>query len=339
MAATIKDISRETGLSLATISKYVNGGTLKEKNRAAVERAIKKLDYQVNEYARGLKSNRSKTIGVVIPELSSLFITQIITSMEDVLRRHGYSVIICDCHTDEKLECDAVKFLLGKRVDGIINMPVCRDGHHLHPAVEKKIPVVLIDRAITELSDYADSVLINNAAATRSATLHLLNNGHTRIGLILGPAEIFTSQQRQAGYTDALKSFGIPYDEKLVLNSDYTLQGGYNSMRSLLMTNSDLSAVFVTNYDMTLGAFMAINELGIKIPQELSFIGFDNMGLSQIAYPKLTIVTQPMEEMGSQMARIILERLNGEYTGVPMAVTLSAALQFGASVQAYVKAK
>lgn len=333
MTATIKDIARETGLSIATISKYVNGGTLKEKNRVAVERAIKDLDYHVNEYARGLKSNRSRTIGVIIPELSNLFVTQIITVMEDTLRKRGYSVIICDCHTDEKLECDAVKFLIGKRVDGIINMPVCRDGHHLRPAVEHKIPTVLIDRTVPELSNYADSVLIDNAEAARSATCCLLEKGHSKIGIIVGPKDVFTSQQRLAGYVEALKSYDVAYEERLVVNSDYTLHGGYESMRAILKTSPDITAIFVTNYEMTLGAIIAANELGVKIPQELSFIGFDNMDLSRIAHPKLTIVTQPLEEIGSQVARIMLDRLARENTGVPMKITLSTTLQVGASIQ------
>ena len=123
MAATIKDIARETGLSLATISKYLNGGSLREKNRLLIEQAIQKLDYHVNEYARGLKSNKSRSIGVVIPELSNLFVTQIISVIEGVLQSQGYSIIICDCQTDPERECQAVQFLLDKRVDGIINMP------------------------------------------------------------------------------------------------------------------------------------------------------------------------------------------------------------------------
>lgn len=337
MAATIKDIARETGLSIATISKYVNGGTLKEKNRIAVERAVKKLDYHVNEYARGLKSNRSRTIGVVIPELSNLFVTQIITVMEDALRKRGYSVIICDCHTDEKLECDAVKFLIGKRVDGIINMPVCRDGRHLRPAMEQKIPIVLIDRTVPELSNYADSVLIDNAAASHSATSYLLEKNHSRIGIIIGPKDVFTSQQRLVGYVDALKSFDISFDENFIINSDYTLHGGYESMRAMLKKCPEITAIFVTNYEMTLGAIIAANELGIKIPQELSFIGFDNMDLSRIAHPKLTIVTQPLEEIGSQVARIMLNRLARDNTGVPMKITLSTSMQIGASVLALEK--
>ncbi len=332
MAATIKDIARETGLSIATVSKYMNGATLKEKNRVAVERAIKKLNYTVNEYARGLKSNKSRTIGVIIPELSNLFVTQIVTKMEEVLRGQGYSSIICDCHTNEKLECEAVHFLLGKMVDGIVNMPVCKDGHHLQPAVEKKIPIVLIDRPIDSLTGIADSVLIDNTAAAKTAISYLLQHKHREIGIIVGPEDVFTSKQRLKGYFDAFDSFSLPVNEDNILHGDYTVQGGYESMRRLLL-QSRVTAVFVTNYEMTLGAVIAVNEMGLKIPDEISVIGFDNMDLSRITHPQLTIVTQPLEQIGAQTAKLLLEHLTGSVPVSPVAVSLSTTLQEGASVR------
>ena len=128
MAATIKDIANHTGLGLATISAYLNSGNVREKNRAKIELAIKELNFEVNEVARGLKTNRTHTIGVVIPELNNIFCTEIITGMEDILRKKGYATIVCDCRTDKKLEREAVDFLYRKRVDGIINMPVDSTG-------------------------------------------------------------------------------------------------------------------------------------------------------------------------------------------------------------------
>ncbi len=332
MAATLKDVARETGLSIATISKYINGATLKEKNRIAIEHAIKKTGYTVNEYARGLKSNKSRTIGVVIPELSNLFITQIITAVEEILRAHGYSTIICDCHTAEKLECEAVQFLLAKRVDGIINMPVCQDGHHLKPAIERGIPIVLIDRSLPALGGVVDCVLIDNNGAAFSATHHLLQQGHRNIGIIVGPSTVFTSKHRLEGYKQALQEQRLRCSDSLIAYGDYTVQGGYESFCSLFDANPNMSALFVTNYEMTLGAIIAANERGIAIPQQLSFIGFDNMDLSRVTHPKLTIVTQPLEEIGAQTARIMLERLTGKETGSTVNITLSTKIQHGDSV-------
>lgn len=332
MAATIKDIARETGLSLATISKYLNGGTLREKNRLAVERAIQKLDYHVNEYARGLKSNRSRTVGVVIPELSNLFITQIISVIEGILQEQGYSVIVCDCRTDEERECRAVRFLLEKRVDGIINMPVCADGRHLFPALEKKLPVLLLDRPLEALDGLASCVLLDNENAAYMATRRLLELGHRRIGIIVGPKEIYTSRTRLKGYRAALREYGVRPEGKWIAYGDYTLKGGYRQICRLLEDPAGMTAVFVTNYEMTLGTLIALNERGIQIPRELSLIGFDNMDLSRVANPPLTIVNQPLEEIGLQAASLMMESLSGRRAS-PVTVSLSARLQEGKSVQ------
>lgn len=332
MAATMKDIANYTGLGLATISKYFNGGNVLEKNKVAIEQAIEKLDFTVNEFARGLKTSKSKTVGVIIPELSNIFVTNIITIIEDILRKKGYGVIVCDCRTDETLERESVQFLVNKMVDGIINMPVCKDGEHLEPALAKNIPVVLIDRMINNLKARVDAVVVDNVSASEKATCHLIENGHQKIGIVIGPREIFTSQQRLLGYNQAFIKNGLIPDNGLVEYSDYTVQGGYESMKLMLARHSDLTAVFVTNYEMTLGAIIAINELGIKLPQELSVIGFDNMQLSQVVKPKLTIITQPLEEIGEQVAKVMLSRLlsNGDYQ--PDIITLSTQLQLGESV-------
>lgn len=331
MASTIKDIARETGLSLATISKYLNGGSLREKNRQAIEQAIRKLDYHVNEYARGLKSNRSRTVGVVIPELSNLFITQIISVMEGVLQEKGYSVMVCDCRSDPERECRAVRFLLEKRVDGLINMPIGA-GAHLEPALEKELPVLLLDRPLPLLANRVSCVLSDNEGAARTAARRLLEAGHRQIGIIVGPTDIFTSQLRLKGYREALEEYGVTPCENLIAYSDYTVQGGYRQICRLLEENKDMTAVFVTNYEMTLGALIALNERGVRIPEELSIIGFDNLDLSRVANPPLTIVSQPLEEIGLQAARLMLDQLSGE-NRTPLTLTLSTSIQEGKSVR------
>ena len=170
MAATMKDIARRTGLGLATISSYFNGGNVREKNRIKIEEAIEELHYEVNEVARGLKTNATKTVGVVIPELNNVFCAEIISGMEDILRSHGYAAIVCDCRTDKKLEKEAVDFLTRKRVDGIINMPVDMTGAHLNEFQKTDKPIVLIDRMIQGIS--CDCVLVDNvnAAGRRTAS-------------------------------------------------------------------------------------------------------------------------------------------------------------------------
>lgn len=311
MAATMKDIARQTGLGLATISSYFNGGNVREKNRIKIEAAIEELHYEVNEVARGLKTNATRTIGVVIPELNNTFCAEIITGMEDVLRSHGYATIVCDCRIDRKLEQEAVEFLIRRRVDGIINMPVDEEGKHLRKFQKTGKPIVLIDRRIQGIS--CDSVLVDNRKAAEDAVQCFIKNGHRNIGIIGGPEGIFTAQERLAGYSKALKEAGIPIRGSLIFHGDYTIQGGVRGLEELVRSNPDMTAVFVTNYEMTMGAMIGVNELGIKIPEQLSVIGFDNLQFARACNPKLTIVSQPTDGIAREVARIMLEHLeNGK---------------------------
>jgi len=307
LGATIKDIANKTGLGLATISKYLNGGNVLEKNKIAIEEAISELNYKVNEFARSLKTSKSKTVGVVIPELSNIFVTSIITVIEDILRNNGYSIIVADCRTDEVLEEKVINFMMSKRVDGIICMPVSMSGKSLKQAADGDIPIILIDRRLDNID--ADVVMVDNISASDNAISYLVKKGHKEIGIVTGPKEIFTSQERLKGYKKALERENIDVNEDNIIYSNYTVQGGYESLKELIKTNKDMTAVFMTNYEMTLGAIIAINELGIKIPDDLSFIGFDNLQLSRVVVPKLTIVDQPLDEIGKNTADLMLTRL------------------------------
>lgn len=309
MAATMKDIARRTGLGLATISSYFNGGNVREKNRIKIEEAIEELHYEVNEVARGLKTNATKTVGVVIPELNNVFCAEIITGMEDILRNHGYATIVCDCRTDKRLEKEAVDFLVRKRVDGLINMPVDGSGCHLEGFRKTGKPIVLIDRQITGIP--CDCVLVDNEKAAEDAIELFFTNGHRRIGIIGGPEDIFTAQERLSGYCKALEKHGLPVEPALICHGDYTIQGGARALETLVKKNPDMTAVFVTNYEMTMGAVIGINEMGIHLPGELSVIGFDNLQFARACSPKLTIISQPTEKIAKEAARLILERLEG----------------------------
>ncbi|MDF2613153.1 MAG: transcriptional regulator, LacI family [Clostridia bacterium] len=330
MATTIKDIAKKTGLGLATISKYLNGGNVLEENKIAIEEAIKILDFRVNEFARGLKTSKSKTIGVVIPELSNIFCTSIITVIEDILRQNGYGILVCDCRTDEKLEYEATEFLVNKMVDGIISMPVSKNGEHLKLPLSKGIPVVLIDRKVEGLN--VDAVLVDNVAAAENAVEYLIDHGHREIGIICGPRDVFTSHQRQLGYSQAFIKKGLFPKQELIEYGDYTVESGYECLKKLLVKNEMLSALFVTNYEMTLGAIIAINELSIKIPEQISLIGFDNMHLSQVVQPKLTIISQPIHQIAENVAHIMLKRLVQDKYDEAQVINLSTQLILGESV-------
>lgn len=333
MAATMKDIARRTGLGLATISSYFNGGNVRKKNRIKIEEAIEELHYEVNEVARGLKTNATRTIGVVIPELNNTFCAEIITGMEDVLRSHGYATIVCDCRTDKKLEREAVEFLIRRRVDGIINMPVDEEGNHLKRFQKMGKPIVLIDRKIQGIN--CDSVLVDNKKAAEDAVRYFIGRGHRNIGIIGGPEEVFTAQERMAGYYKALESAGIPVRESLIWHGDYTIQGGVRGLEELVQNNPEMTAVFVTNYEMTMGAMIGVNELSIRIPEQLSMIGFDNLQFARACNPKLTIVAQPTDGIAREVAKVMLNHLEntGETSGELFSEKLETEIIAGKSVR------
>ena len=331
MAATIKDIANRTGLGLATISSYLNGGNVREKNREKIEAAIKELNFEVNEVARGLKTNRTYTIGVVIPELNNIFCTEIITAMEDILRKKGYATIVCDCRTDKQLEREAVEFLYRKRVDGIINMPVDSSGAHLKQFADAKKPMIIIDRKLPELS--CDSILVDNQDAAKKAVDILLENGHEKIAMVTGPKEIYTAHERYKGYEAALNQAGIKVDSKLVVHSDYTIRGAVAGVTELLEHHPEVTAVFAANYEMTMGTMIALNEKGIRIPEDLSVIGFDNREFARALHPTLTIITQPTEAIARHAAELMLKKLESDETTTPTEIYLETEVMHGKSVQ------
>jgi LacI family transcriptional regulator len=311
MAATYKDIQRLTGLSLSTISKYFNGGHVMEANRAAIDRAAEKLDFRINDYARGLKSKRSKTIGVLIPELNSTFHTSIISDVEDILRTRGYGTIVCDSRLDKRIEVDSLNFLLGKMVDGIITIPFDKSGEHLRSTDERGVPVVLIDRLETDYK--ADAVIVDNALAAEMAAKEFISNGHRRIAILSGPNGIFTMKSRMEGFLRTLAKNGIPSDPAYISIQDITIAGGYEGAKRLLGLSQPPTALFCTNYELTIGAILAVNEAHVAVPNALSMIGFDDLTLSQVVTPRLTIIAQPMREIAETAAKLMLDRLGPKH--------------------------
>ena len=299
MAATMKDLARETGLGLATISKYFNGGTVRSKNRLLIEAAVKKLHYVPNEVARSLKTQQTRVIGVIIPELSNAFITSIISSMEDILRRHDYAVIVCDCRSDPKREKEAVEFLMHRRVDGLINMATDATGEHLKAALEAGIPILLVDRLINSLRNRVSAVIIDNAYASGQAVHKLLDLGHRKIGLVLGSPHLYTTDARLNGYLNALREAGIQSDEKYIRYGDYTMDGGN----------------------------------GIEVPKDLSVIGFDKLELFGGIFPELTLIRQPQLGIGRECANLMLDMLSSRESVAPRIVTLTTELAEGSSVR------
>lgn len=313
MSATIKDIARETGLSLATVSSCLNGGNVREKNRIKIEEAVKKYDFQINESARSLRSKRSMTVGFVIPEFGNICSAEIFSGIADRLQMMGYGILTSVCRNDSKLEKEAVDFLTKKRVDAIINIPVTTDGSHLLSFLKTGKPLILIDRKIRNLD--CNYVLVDNVDAVFRAVNKLLKNGHSKIGLIGGPVGVYTAEERTAGYNLAMLEAGLIPDAGLIERCDYTISAGCKSMKRLLKQNPDMTAVIAVNYETTVGAIIALNESDKKMGEDISLIGFDNVAFAKACRPQLEIVTQPVQSIVDSTLGILVPLLTGKSSG------------------------
>jgi LacI family transcriptional regulator len=334
MSATIKDVAKYTGLSIATISKYINGGNVLHQNKKAIEEAIKVLDFTVNEMARGLKTNKTKTIGILIPNLEQTFCTSIVSNVENILLKQGYSTIICDYKEDPVLEGEKLRFLVNKMVDGIILMPM-GDGEDdqsiIQGVIDDGVIVVLIDRVLKNVE--CDVVLVDNLNAAYAAVEEFIIRGHKRIGIITGPEDVYTSEERLKGYYRVHEDYLMDVHEELIKKGDYKIDSGYDFLKELISMDEPPTAIFITNYEMTLGAIMAINESNISVPNDLSLIGFDNLELARVVKPPLSIVIQPMQSIGRTSAEILLRRLNGDMSNFPSTSRLKAELLVKGSVR------
>jgi LacI family transcriptional regulator len=249
-------------------------------------------------------------IGAVIPELGSKFSASILMEIEDILRRHGIAMLICDCRSDPEREREAFDFLIQRRVDGYFNIPVDETGVNLQRLLQTGKPVIMIDRKIE--SARCSSVCVDNKNAMRSAVRYLAERGHKRIGLIAGPPRIQPARQRQEGFQEACREFGIECGRDSIYIGDDTMTAGVRGIGILRERHPDLTALLVSNHQMSVGAIIGLNEQGVRIPDEMSIIGFDNPDFARACHPKLTIVNQPVGQIGRAAAEMMLRKLESE---------------------------
>ena len=297
--ATIKDVSKVSGLSVGTVSRYLNGTPLKEQNRKKIEEAIQKLDYNRNSLARSMKTGKSMTVAVVVPNLANMFSMRVIESIERVLEQHDYSVLVADCSSDEAKQFEKLYLLKNKMVDGFVLMPSSTGAEKVQAAVGTT-PLVLIDRLLD--APVFDSVIIDNREIAYRKVKQALDGGVTRIGIIEGPDWIYTTHERRLGYEQALREAGIA--NRFSAQGGFTYAGGYKAMQELL--TYDLEAVFISNFELTVGAVQAYNSSS----QKLQLIGFSSLELSTVVAHPITFISQPVEEIGKQAAQLLLQRMD-----------------------------
>lgn len=332
MPATIRDIRNKTGLSLATISKYLNGGNVLPKNRQLIETAIKELHYEVNEMARGLVTNKTKMVGVMVYDIESPFVGNMLHYIGHELRKAGYGILICDSFNNEEVEEQNLNFLLKKKVDGLLVIPVNMSGKFMNPAREAKVPVVLLDRYFRDAE--FDFVGIDNRMAACRAVNILIENGHEKIAVITSDVE-YSGIHRLKGYMEAMRNAGLPIREEYRCLGKHSFELGYRNMKALLALKDRPTGVFLGNYETTLGGIMAVNESALSWPQDISIFGFDDLIVSRVVRPKIWMAVQPMELMCAKAVELLLERIIKK-SGInehPMKINFSVQLRQGESIR------
>ncbi|PLS18758.1 LacI family transcriptional regulator [Bacillus sp. M6-12] len=329
--ATIKDVSRMTGISTGTVSRYLNGYKVKKANEVKIKEAIQELDYKVNQMARGLKTNKSYTIGVLIPSITDIFTNQVIEGMEETLDKENYSLIVCNSRQCLKTEEEKIRFLKEKRVDGIIMMPVSNQGQHVQEIIDDGTPVILIDRLLEGVE--ADAVVCDNVNGSYKAVEEMIRLGHRKIGIIAGPADIYTARERLNGYVRALSDYMIPIDDSLILHGDYKKGGGYEAYQKFMQKENRPTVIFATNYETTMTGVKYFMENDIKIGEDISLFGYDNTDVFQMLTPRIATVIQPMNDIGETAARILLKRIENDYTLFPNVSRLKTKILEGTSVK------
>lgn len=309
--ATIKDVAKLAGVSVSTVSRVLNtSGYVERVTEERVMAAIKQLNYKPSQIARGLVSKKTKTFGLVLPDITNPFFPELARGAEDEARRHGYNIMLCNSDGDVEKEKMYLGVLQEKCVDGIILVGSRLKEETLgRMLAELAIPAVLLDRTC-HLDIH--SISTNNILGSYLATKHLIDQGYKSIAHISGPQLSPSGQQRLAGYQKALKEHGLPYDVVLVTEGDYRITGGAVAMQRLLRLSCIPAAVFCANDLMAIGALEVLQEAGVKVPEEVALVGYDGIHLSKYVYPKLTTVIQPTYQMGITAVQLIFETLLNE---------------------------
>jgi LacI family transcriptional regulator len=306
--ATIREVAKIAGVSYATVSHVVNNTRFVSQNtRDRVLAAMDELDYRPNALARSLRSGKTQTIGLILPDSSNPFFAEIGRSIEDAAFKLGYNVFLCNTEGDTRREQLYVDVISKKQVDGIIFVAAGDQVDSLNFLLSQDMPVVLVDRDLPNIE--VDAVLTDNQQGGYLATRHLIELGHRRIACIMGRSTVTASAERAIGYRRALEKGGIQYDESLVLAGNYHPDSGLRAASTLFSLDSPPTAIFALNDLMAVGALRAAAKAGRRIPEDIAIIGYDNIELASFMNPPLSTIAQPKSEIGFQAANILVKRI------------------------------
>lgn len=310
MAASIKDVAKEAGVSIATVSRVLNDiDVVNEDTKQKVKDAIKKLAYRPNIVARSLKTQKSSTIGIIIPDISNQFYPEIVRGCEDVANIYNYNIMLCNADLDVEKEMEALRILKEKMIDGVIYMSNSIGQNIVDLIHELEMPTVLVET--TDDEGIFPSVTIDNVMAAADAVKYLINNENKRIAYVGTSIEKSNAlSKRYEGYKKGLEEMGIKLDKELIYFGGVKARDGYEGINTILDKGTEVNAVFCASDEIAMGVINALRDKAIKVPEDIDVMGFDDIYSASIFYPKLTTVAQPMYDMGSVSMRMLIKSIN-----------------------------
>ncbi len=307
--ATIRDVARLAGVSNATVSAVINGkDRVSPRMQRRVEEAMKALDYHPDHMARSLKTGRSKVVGMIIPDLTNPFFVELMCGVEETARNAGYSVIFSNSNENPAQERENLAMLYSQRVGGVVL--ACSDGHAAYDRLtRRRFPIVFIDR-LPVIGFSGRAVVIDNAGAAYEATKYLIELGHTEIAIIAPRTDLSNGIERIEGFRRAMQQAHLPIREAYFQRGDYSLESGYRCGLELLRMAEPPTAIFSCNNKMTLGLVQSISELGVRVPEQVSVLSFDDFPWTSHFQPRLTAISQPSHEMGRRATQMLLAAID-----------------------------
>jgi DNA-binding LacI/PurR family transcriptional regulator len=311
MPVTLHELAKAAGCSVSTVSRALNNSahTVNDVTRERILAIANQLGYRPNMTARGLKMDRTFTIGLIVCNIASPFTPVLIRGIQEYLRQRDYFSIIISTDWDSDLESDAVHQLISRSIDGVIFVETWRDESNNTLDLANK-PYVYVYRLFD--GEYANSVIVDDIHGARLAVEHLVKLGHHRIAFINGPQGWAASKERLAGYQEVLGQYKIPYDPSLVEEGTWEVQSGYHAAKKFLLMPDRPTAIFAANDLMALGAIYAIQDAGLNVPKDIAVVGYDDREITSFSNPTITTICPPSFEMGQLAAQLILDRLEDQ---------------------------
>lgn len=323
--STISDVARRAGVSTMTVSRAINqSGSVSPATRARVERAIVELEYVPNALARQLRSNRTKTLALVVSDISNPFFTTIARGVEDAARERAFGVMYCNTDESEQEEIAYLEVLIERRIDGVLLVPSSTSTASVRLLRAHDIPVVVLDRRVR--ARRVDAVRCDSVGGAYVLVRHLLELGHRRIGVLTGRRTVSTSVDRVTGCQRALAEAGVELDKRLVRYGEFNQAAGFRMAQQLLAMSPRPTAIFAANNFIAFGAIRAIRDAGLRVPDDMSVVAFDDLPPEWVIDPFLTVLAQPAYEMGRRGTELLLKRLAGGDGGAPSTTVLPSEL-------------